>query len=297
MISLEELLGIEYPIIQGGMARVAKAPLVAAVSEAGGLGVLGGAAMTPEELREQIREVRRNTSKPFGVNLMLQSEFWQDQIKVVLEERPPVITTGAGNPSSFMKTLKERGIKILPLVGSANQALLLEKAGADGVIAEGKESGGHIGDVTTIVLVNAVLKSVKSIPVIAAGGIVDADSYRAMRAMGAAGVQMGTRFVASEEAPISPVYKDVVLKANERSTVEVGRRFKHAVRIWRNQLAQKLIEAEYNGDEETFSNLMLGALIRAVEGDLENGAFMMGQSAGLIKEILPAKEIIQSIVA
>lgn len=297
MISLEELLGIEYPIIQGGMARVAKAPLVAAVSEAGGLGVLGGAAMTPEELREQIREVRRNTSKPFGVNLMLQSEFWQDQIKVVLEERPPVITTGAGNPSSFMKTLKERGIKILPLVGSANQALLLEKAGADGVIAEGKESGGHIGDVTTIVLVNAVLKAVKSIPVIAAGGIVDGDSYRAMRAMGAAGVQMGTRFVASEEAPISPVYKDVVLRANERSTVEVGRRFKHAVRIWRNQLAQKLIEAEYNGDEETFSNLMLGALIRAVEGDLENGAFMMGQSAGLIEEILPVKEIIQSIVA
>jgi len=297
MISLEELLGIEYPIIQGGMARVAKAPLVAAVSEAGGLGVLGGAAMTPEELREQIREVRRNTSKPFGVNLMLQSEFWQDQIKVVLEERPPVITTGAGNPSSFMKTLKERGIKILPLVGSANQALLLEKAGADGVIAEGKESGGHIGDVTTIVLVNAVLKAVKSIPVIAAGGIVDGDSYRAMRAMGAAGVQMGTRFVASEEAPISPVYKDVVLRANERSTVEVGRRFKHAVRIWRNQLAQKLIEAEYKGDEETFSNLMLGALIRAVEGNLENGAFMMGQSAGLIEEILPVKEIIQSIVA
>ena len=297
MISLEELLGIEYPIIQGGMARVAKAPLVAAVSEAGGLGVLGGAAMTPEELRDQIREVRRNTSKPFGVNLMLQSEFWQDQIKVVLEEKPPVITTGAGNPSSFMKTLKEKGIKILPLVGSANQALLLEKAGADGVIAEGKESGGHIGDVTTIVLVNAVLKSVTNIPVIAAGGIVDKDSYRAMRAMGAAGVQMGTRFVASEEAPISPAYKDVVLKANERSTVEVGRRFKHAVRIWRNQLAQKLIEAEYNGDEETFSNLMLGALIRAVEGDLENGAFMMGQSAGLIKELLPVKDIIKSIAA
>ncbi|HOL53074.1 MAG TPA: nitronate monooxygenase [Coprothermobacter proteolyticus] len=297
MISLEELLGIEYPIIQGGMARVAKAPLVAAVSEAGGLGVLGGAAMTPEELRDQIREVRRNTSKPFGVNLMLQSEFWQDQIKVVLEEKPPVITTGAGNPSSFMKTLKEKGIKILPLVGSANQALLLEKAGADGVIAEGKESGGHIGDVTTIVLVNAVLKSVTNIPVIAAGGIVDKDSYRAMRAMGAAGVQMGTRFVASEEAPISPAYKDVVLKANERSTVEVGRRFKHAVRIWRNQLAQKLVEAEYNGDEETFSNLMLGALIRAVEGDLENGAFMMGQSAGLIKEILPVKDIIKSIAA
>ncbi|HOP45658.1 enoyl-[acyl-carrier-protein] reductase FabK [Coprothermobacter proteolyticus] len=297
MISLEELLSIEYPIIQGGMARVAKAPLVAAVSEAGGLGVLGGAAMTPEELRDQIREVRRNTSKPFGVNLMLQSEFWQDQIKVVLEEKPPVITTGAGNPSSFMKTLKEKGIKILPLVGSANQALLLEKAGADGVIAEGKESGGHIGDVTTIVLVNAVLKSVTNIPVIAAGGIVDKDSYRAMRAMGAAGVQMGTRFVASEEAPISPAYKDVVLKANERSTVEVGRRFKHAVRIWRNQLAQKLIEAEYNGDEETFSNLMLGALIRAVEGDLENGAFMMGQSAGLIKEILPVKDIIKSIAA
>jgi enoyl-[acyl-carrier protein] reductase II len=279
------------------MARVAKAPLVAAVSEAGGLGVLGGAAMTPEELRDQIHEVRRNTSKPFGVNLMLQSEFWQDQIKVVLEERPPVITTGAGNPSSFMKTLQEKGIKILPLVGSANQALLLEKAGADGVIAEGKESGGHIGDVTTIVLVNAVLKSVTNIPVIAAGGIVDKDSYRAMRAMGAAGVQMGTRFVASEEAPISPAYKDVVLKANERSTVEVGRRFKHAVRIWRNQLAQKLIEAEYNGDEETFSNLMLGALIRAVEGDLENGAFMMGQSAGLIKEILPVKDIIRSIAA
>lgn len=297
MISLEELLGIEYPIIQGGMARVAKAPLVAAVSEAGGLGVLGGAAMTPEELRDQIHEVRRNTSKPFGVNLMLQSEFWQDQIKIVLEERPPVITTGAGNPSSFMKTLQEKGIKILPLVGSANQALLLEKAGADGVIAEGKESGGHIGDVTTIVLVNAVLKSVTNIPVIAAGGIVDKDSYRAMRAMGAAGAQMGTRFVASEEAPISPAYKDVVLKANERSTVEVGRRFKHAVRIWRNQLAQKLIEAEYNGDEETFSNLMLGALIRAVEGDLENGAFMMGQSAGLIKEILPVKDIIRSIAA
>jgi enoyl-[acyl-carrier protein] reductase II len=295
MISLEELLGIEYPIIQGGMARVAKAPLVAAVSEAGGLGVLGGAAMTPDELRQQIREVRKNTSKPFGVNLMLQSEFWQDQIKVVLEECPPVITTGAGNPSSFMKTIKEKGIKILPLVGSANQAIMLEKIGADAVIAEGKESGGHIGEVTTIVLVNAVLKAV-NIPVVAAGGIVDADSYRAMRAMGAVGVQMGTRFVASEEAPISPVYKDVVLRANERSTVEVGRRFKHTVRIWKNQLAQKLIDAEYRGNEQEFSQLMLGALIRATEGDTENGAFMMGQAAGLIHEILPVKTIIQNIV-
>ncbi|WP_018962598.1 NAD(P)H-dependent flavin oxidoreductase [Coprothermobacter platensis] len=295
MISLEELLGIEYPIIQGGMARVAKAPLAAAVSEAGGLGILGGASMTPEELRDQIREVRSRTSKPFGVNLMLQSEFWQDQIKVVLEECPPVITTGAGNPSSFMKTLKEKGIKILPLVGSANQALMLEKIGADAVIAEGKESGGHIGEVTTIVLVNAVLKTV-SVPVVAAGGIVDADSYNAMRAMGAVGVQMGTRFVASEEAPISPAYKDVVLRANERSTVEVGRRFKHTVRIWRNNLALRLIDAEYRGDEQEFSQLMLGALIRAVEGDLENGAFMMGQSAGLIKDILPVKRIIQNIV-
>ncbi|NPV88187.1 DUF561 domain-containing protein [Coprothermobacteraceae bacterium] len=294
MTRLSELLNIEYPVIQGGMARVSTADLVAAVSEAGGLGVLGSAIMTPDELRLEIHKVRRATGKPFGVNLMLQSPYWEQNLRVVLAEKVPVITTGAGNPAGFIKEVKEAGIKVLPLVGSANQAILLEKAGADAIIAEGKESGGHIGDVTTFVLVRAVCQAVR-IPVIAAGGIADYAGFKAALELGASGVQMGTRFIASQEAAVSSVYKEIIVKANERSTVEVGKRFKHAMRMWKNALASKLVEAEYEGDEQRFEELMRGALKRAVEGDADHGAFMMGQSAGLINEILPVADIVKNV--
>ncbi|WP_449186338.1 nitronate monooxygenase [Zhurongbacter thermophilus] len=289
-----DLLGIEYPIFQGGMAHVAKAPLVAAVSEAGGLGIIGGAGMKPEELREEIRKVKRLTSKPFGVNLMLLMGYIEDQIKVVIEEGVPVVTTGAGSPAPFLKELKEHGVKVFPLVGSASLAVRMERMGVDGVVVEGKESGGHIGHVSTLPLLTATLQKIKKVPVIVAGGIGVPEAAQAMKVLGAAGIQMGTRFVASEEAPVSDTYREIVLKANERSTVEVGYRFRHGMRLYKNALARKLLDAEMKGDEKLFEQLARGTLRRAVEdGDPDGGMYMIGQSAGSIWDIKPVAEIIK----
>ncbi len=287
------LLNIEYPIFQGGMAHVAKAPLVAAVSEAGGLGIIGGAGMKPEELREEIRKVKKLTSKPFGVNLMLLMGYIEEQIKVVIEEGVPVVTTGAGSPAPFLKELKEHGVKVFPLVGSASLAVRMERMGVDGVVVEGKESGGHIGYVSTLPLLTATLQKVKKIPVIAAGGIGVPEAAKAVKVLGAAGIQMGTRFVASEEAPVSNTYREIVLKANERSTVEVGYRFRHGMRLYKNALARKLMDAEMKGDEKLFEHLARGTLRKAVEeGDPDGGMYMIGQSAGSIWDIKPVAEII-----
>jgi enoyl-[acyl-carrier protein] reductase II len=293
-VDICDLLGIEYPIFQGGMAHVAKAPLVAAVSEAGGLGIIGGAGMKPEELREEIRKVKRLTSKPFGVNLMLLMGYIEDQIKVVIEEGVPVVTTGAGSPAPFLKELKEHGVKVFPLVGSASLAVRMERMGVDGVVVEGKESGGHIGHVSTLPLLTATLQKIKKVPVIVAGGIGVPEAAQAMKVLGAAGIQMGTRFVASEEAPVSDTYREIVLKANERSTVEVGYRFRHGMRLYKNALARKLLDAEMKGDEKLFEQLARGTLRRAVEdGDPDGGMYMIGQSAGSIWDIKPVAEIIK----
>ncbi len=297
-MDVRELLGIEYPIFQGGMAHVGRAPLVAAVSEAGGLGIIGGAGMKPEELREEIRKVKKLTNKPFGVNLMLLMGYIEDQIKVIIEEKVPVITTGAGSPAPFIRTLKEHGIKIFPLVGSATLAYRMERMGVDGVIVEGKESGGHIGYVSTLPLLTATLQKVKKIPVIVAGGIGTPEAAKAMKVLGAAGIQMGTRFVATYEAPVSETYREIVLKANERSTVEVGYRFKHGMRLYKNTLARKLLEAEYKGDEKEFERLARGTLKKAVlEGDPDNGMYMIGQSAGSIWDIKSVDDVIREFSA
>ena len=289
-----DLLGIEVPIFQGGMAHVGRAPLVASVSEAGGLGIIGGAGMKPEDLRQEIRKVKKMTSKPFGVNLMLLMGYIEEQIKVVIEEGVPVVTTGAGSPAPFLKELKEHGIKVFPLVGSASMAARMERLGVDGIIIEGKESGGHIGHVSTLPLLAATLQKVKSIPVIAAGGIGVPQAAKAVMVMGASGIQMGTRFVATYEAPVSDTYREIVLKANEHSTVEVGYRFRHGMRLYKNALARKLLDAEMKGDEKLFESLARGTLRLAVkEGDPDRGMYMIGQSAGTIWNIVSVKDVIK----
>ena len=289
-----DLLGIEYPIFQGGMAHVARASLVAAVSEAGGLGIIGAAGMKPEDLKNEIRQVKRLTSKPFGVNIMLLMGYIEEQVKVIIEEKVPVVTTGAGSPAPYIKELKEHNIKIFPLVGSAALAARMERLGVDGIIVEGKESGGHIGHVSTLPLLEATLQKIKKIPVIAAGGIGTPNAAKAVMVMGASGIQMGTRFVASKEAPVSNTYREIVLKANERSTVEVGYRFRHGMRLYKNTLARKLMEAEFKGDERLFESLARGSLRRAVEeGDPDWGMYMIGQSAGTIWDIKSVSEIVK----
>jgi len=297
MTDIRQLLGLEYPVLQGGMARVSMAPLVAAVSEAGGLGVIGGAGMPPDELREEIKKTKKLTGKPFGVNLMLQMGYIEEQIKVVVEEKVPVITVGAGNPVPYISALKPHGIKVIPVVASANLAIRAVRGGAPAVIIEGKESGGHIGKVCTIPLLKAVLRAVGDrVPVIAAGGIADKKTAQAMKLLGASGVQIGTRFVATEEAPVHENYKRLILKANERSTVEVGNRFRHGLRMFRNKLARLLLEAEMNGDEEMFSELARGKLRLAVNhGDTDMGMFLMGQIAGIIDDIVPAEVVVREI--
>ncbi len=297
MMDIRQLLEVEYPVIQGGMARVSMSPLVAAVSEAGGLGVIGGAGMPPEDLREEIKKTKKLTDKPFGVNLMLQMGYIEEQIKVVVEEKVPVITVGAGNPVPYISALKPYGIKVIPVVASANLAIRAVRGGAPAIIVEGKESGGHIGKVCTIPLLMAVLKAVgDKVPVIAAGGIADGKTARAMKLLGASGVQVGTRFVATEEAPVHPNYKKLITKATERSTVEVGNRFRHGLRMFRNKLARLLIEAEMAGDEEKFSELARGKLKLAVHsGDVDMGMFLMGQIAGIIDSIVPAGDVVREI--
>lgn len=276
---------------------MSRAPLVAAVSEAGGLGIIGSGGMSPEDLAREIAEVRRLTDRPFGVNLMLMDPRVQEQVEVVIEARVRMVTTGAGSPAKYMEALKGAGILVFPVVPAVSLAQRMERLGADGVIAEGMESGGHIGTETTMALVPQVVDAVK-IPVVAAGGIADGRGMAAALALGADGVQVGTRFLASEEAPVHPNYKQAVLRAGDRATIITGRALGRPVRCLTNKLTKQLARYEAEGrDPEEFESLAVGGLRRAVyEGDLETGSLMAGQVAGLIREIKPAAEIIADMV-
>lgn len=292
-----QMLRIRYPILLGGMAHVSRAPLVAAVSNAGGLGIIGSAGMPPDILVEQIAQVRKRTDRSFGVNLMLMDPKIEEQVEVVLSERVPMVSTGAGNPAKYMDGLKKAGIRVFPVVPATALARRMERAGADGIIAEGMESGGHVGEVTTIVLVPQVVDAV-SVPVVAAGGIADGRGLAAVLALGAEGVQMGTRFLASAEAPVHSNYKQAVLKASDRSTIVTGRSLGAPVRTIVNRMTKQFAryEQEHRSFEE-FESLAVGGLRRAVyDGDTENGSLMAGQIVGLIDEIKPVEAIIEEMV-
>jgi enoyl-[acyl-carrier protein] reductase II len=292
-----ELIGIEYPIFQGGMAWVATGELAAAVSEAGGLGIIGSGQAPADWLRQEIRKVKEVTSKPFGVNVMLMSPFVDEVMKVIVEERVPVITTGAGNPGKYIPMLKEIGTKIIPVVASVALAKRLEKAGVDALIAEGMESGGHVGEISTFPLVPQVVDAVE-IPVIAAGGIVDGRGMLAALALGAEGVQMGTRFMCASECMISPRVKQMILKAKDRDTVVTGRSTGHPVRCLGNRFTRELEQREKEGTPpEEIEKLGAGKLRMAmVEGDIENGSVMSGQVAGAVGKIESASAIIQDVI-
>jgi len=294
---ITDILDIRYPLLQGGMAWVSTASLASAVSESGGLGIIGAGGMTPEELREDIREVKALTNHPFGVNLMLLSPYINEHIEVVKEEYVPVVTTGAGNPGSLIKEFAEIDILTIPVLSSVMLAKRLERAGARAVIAEGLESGGHIGEVTTMCLVPQMVDAL-GIPVIAAGGVADGRGIVACFALGAEGVQMGTRFVCSHECAVHRHYKEAILKATDRSTVTTGGATGHPVRCLRNRLTRKFEEMEGRGVcREEIEKLGAGCLKRAVcDGDVNEGSVMAGQISGLIHEIQPVREIVESMV-
>ena len=288
-----ELLGIDYPIIQGGMAWVAENNLAAAVSEAGGLGLIGGANAPAEVIRDYIRKVKEVTDKPFGVNIMLMSPYAEDVAKVVVEEGVKVVTTGAGNPEKYMDVWKSAGIKVIPVVASVALARRMEKYGADAVVAEGTESGGHIGEATTMTLVPQVVDAV-SIPVIAAGGIADGRGLAAAFMLGAEAVQVGTRFVVAKECIVHQNYKDRVLKAKDIDSSVTGRSHGHPVRGLRNQMTREYSKLEEAGTSfEELEYLTLGGLRKAVQdGDVNHGSVLAGQIAGMVSKEQTCKEII-----
>ena len=294
---ITELLGIQYPIIQGGMAWVAEHNLAAAVSEAGGLGLIGAANAPAEAVREEIRKAKELTKKPFGVNIMLMSPYADDVAKVVVEEGVKVVTTGAGNPGKYMSMWKEAGIVVIPVVASVALAKLMERCGADAVVAEGTESGGHIGEATTMTLVPQVADAV-SIPVIAAGGIGDGRGIAAAFMLGAEAVQMGTRFVVAKESIVHDNYKQRVLKAKDIDSEVTGRSHGHPVRCLRNQMTREYTRLEAEGKSfEELEYLTLGALRKAVmEGDVKNGTVMAGQIAGMVKKEQTCKEMIEEMM-
>lgn len=289
-----ELLNIEYPILQGGMAWVADADLAASVSNAGGLGIIAAANAPADIVRAEIQKAKKLTDKPFGVNIMLMSPHAESIARLIIEEKVPVVTTGAGNPAKYMKDWIEAGIKVVPVVPSTAIAKLMERAGASAVVAEGGESGGHVGEITTMALVPQVCDAV-SIPVIAAGGIGDGRGIAATFMLGAVGVQVGTRFLVSRECNIHQNYKDKVLKAKDIDTISTGKRLGHPVRSLKTNFSREFFAKEYdttisNEDLEAFG---AGALrLAAVEGDDKKGCFMAGQIAGLIKKEQTSKEII-----
>ncbi len=291
------ILGIEYPILQGGMAWVATAELAAAVSNAGGLGIIGAGNAPADFVRNEIRKAKELTTKPFGVNVMLLSPFVEEVIKVVCEERVPVVTTGAGNPGKYIARFKAIGTKVIPVIPSVALAKKMEKEGVDAVIAEGTESGGHVGELTTITLVPQVVDAV-NIPVIAAGGIADGRGLISALALGAEGVQLGTVFVCAEECTAHNNYKEAIIKAGDRGTIVTGRLTGHPVRMIKNKLArefEKLEDAKATAEE--FNKLGVGSLRAAVvDGDVNSGTVMAGQISGMIKKIKPAKEIIEDII-
>ena len=295
---ITKLLGIEYPIIQGGMAWVAEHHLAAAVSEAGGLGLIGGANAPAEVVRNEIREARKLTDKPFGVNVMLMSPHAEEIAKVVVEEGIKVVTTGAGSPEKYMQMWKEAGIVVIPVVASVALARRMERCGADAVVAEGTESGGHIGEATTMTLVPQVVNAV-DIPVIAAGGIADGRGLAAALMLGAKAVQIGTRFVVANESIVHENYKDRVIAAKDIDSAVTGRSHGHPVRSLRNAMTREYTKLEAEGKSfEELEYLTLGTLRKAVmEGDVVNGTVMAGQIAGLINKKQSAKEIIDEIIS
>ena len=292
-----KLLGIEYPVIQGGMAWVATAELAAAVSNAGGLGLIAAGGAPADVVREQIKKARTLTDKPFGVNVMLMSPFADEVMQVVIEEKPAVVATGAGNPGKYIDALKEAGIKILPVIASVAMAKKMEKSGADAIIAEGTEAGGHIGELTTMVLVPQVVDAV-SVPVIAAGGIADSRGTAAAFALGADGIQVGTRFICSTECIAHENYKNAVLKAKDRDAVVTGRSTGAPVRALKNKLTREYERLEKaNASFDEIEQLGVGGLRRAfAEGDTDMGSLMAGQSAAMVSEILPCSEIIKDLL-
>ncbi|RHP42102.1 MULTISPECIES: enoyl-[acyl-carrier-protein] reductase FabK [unclassified Clostridium] len=295
---ITELLGIEYPIIQGGMAWVAESHLAAAVSAAGGLGLIGGANAPAEVIRNYIREVKAATDKPFGVNVMLMSPYADEVAKVVVEEGVKVVTTGAGNPEKYMEMWKAAGVKVIPVVASVALAKRMERYGADAVVAEGTESGGHIGEATTMTLVPQVVDAV-SIPVIAAGGIGDGRGIAAAFMLGAEAVQMGTRFLVAKECIVHQNYKDRVLKAKDIDSTVTGRTHGHPVRCLRNQMTREYVKLENEGKSfEELEYLTLGTLRKAVqEGDVAHGTVMAGQIAGMVSKEQTCKEMIDEMMA
>lgn len=295
---ITELLGIEYPVIQGGMAWVAEYHLAAAVSEAGWLGLIGAASAPPEIVREQIREAKKLTDKPIGVNVMLLNPNAEEVAKIVIEEGVKVVTTGAGNPGKYMEMWKNAGVKVIPVVASVAMAKLMERAGADAVVAEGMESGGHIGEATTMTLVPQVADAVK-IPVVAAGGIADGRGMAAAMMLGAEAVQMGTVFVTAKESIVHSNYKQKIIGAKDIDSEVTGRSTGHPVRSIRNKMTREYLRLEKEGASfEELEHLTLGSLRNAVmDGDVVNGTVMAGQIAGLIKEEKSCKEIIENITA
>lgn len=295
---ITKLLGVEYPIIQGGMAWVAEHNLAAAVSAAGGLGLIGGANAPADVIRNEIREARKLTDKPFGVNVMLMSPHAEDIAKVVVEEGIKVVTTGAGSPEKYMKMWKEAGIVVIPVVASVALARRMERTGADAVVAEGTESGGHIGEATTMTLVPQVVDAI-DIPVIAAGGIADGRGLAAAFMLGAKAVQMGTRFVVADESIVNEAYKDRIIAAKDIDSAVTGRSHGHPVRSLRNAMTREYSKLEAEGKSfEELEYLTLGTLRKAViEGDIVHGTVMAGQIAGLVRKKQSAKEIIDEIIS
>ena len=292
-----DLLGIEYPVFQGGMAWIADGKLAAAVSNGGGLGVVAAGNAPASYVREQIRIAKSLTEKPFGVNIMLMSPFADEVAQVAAEERVAVVTTGAGNPSKYMQLWKDAGIKVIPVVASVAMAKLMTRLGASALIAEGGESGGHVGELTTMVLVPLVCDAT-TLPVLAAGGIADGRGFAAAMMLGACGVQMGTRFLSAEECNIHPTYKEKILKAGDLATMVTGKRLGHPVRSLRTAFARNYSKAEYSTmPDDELEQLGVGTLRKAVQdGNLEEGCFLSGQIAAMVTKIEPAADIVRSVV-
>lgn len=295
-MKLNQILGTEFPIMQGGMAQVATGAFAAAVSNAGALGIIGTGAMNGEMMRKEIETAKSLTDKPFGVNLMMMNPDVEEMSQIIAEEKPSVVTTGAGNPGKYVKMWKEQGIKVIPVVSSVALAKRLEREGVDAIIAEGTESGGHIGELTTMVLLPQVADAV-SVPVIGAGGIASGRQMKAAEILGAVGVQIGTVLLGSEECPIHANYKNALIKAKDRATVVTGRSVGVPVRVLKNGMTRDYLELEQSGAEKMeLEKFTLGALRRAVhEGDVDRGSLMAGQDASYIKEIRPLRVILEEM--
>ena len=295
--ALCDMLDIQYPVFQGGMAWISDGKLASAVSEGGGLGIIAAGNASPERVREQIRIAKSLTSRPFGLNIMLMSPHADEVAELAAEEKVAVVTTGAGNPSKYMQMWRDAGIRVIPVVASVAMAKLMTRLGASALIAEGGESGGHVGELTTMVLVPLVCDATE-LPVLAAGGIADGRGVAAAFMLGACGVQMGTRFLSAEECSVHPVYKEKILKAGDLCTMVTGKRLGHPVRSLRTVFSRNYAKAEFSGiTDEELAGRAAGALRRAAqEGDTENGCFLSGQIAAMVNKIQPAAEIVREVM-